>query len=403
MRVRNSWMFVCAAGLALVLKVCLALYTIGTNDALTWDHDLLKVRTSGAERLYREGVEYSSPAGWKYPRQEFIHPPGVVNGLRGLGVLQDASGLPLHCWLRVACAIADIGTLWVVWSVFRGAQHRMLTMLIALSPVSILISGFHGNTDPIMICFVVVCVYSIERRRMAWSAVAFGLAVSVKLVPTIFVPTLLLSLPDWHSRIKWTGLAAVIWAACSMPYLAQEPILIFKTMLTYESARGLWGLYFLSSLLKSTALEPIHTVYAPVAKWIALLAVASLPLALRCFRVPLPLFFQCGMVVFLFLLLSPGFGLQYLAWTVPFVCALGIRPTASYYAVTGTCILTIYAAASRGMSNYYADVFNVSMLMRISIRLVCWVTIAVIACRFIQLATIARACSKGTQPAHEGI
>lgn len=35
-------------------------------------------------------------------------------GLRVLGALQDASQLPLHTWLRIACAIADIGILVVV-------------------------------------------------------------------------------------------------------------------------------------------------------------------------------------------------------------------------------------------------------------------------------------------------
>jgi hypothetical protein len=97
----------------------LALFTIGTNDALTWTHDLSTLRTEGVARLYSEGVQYASPAGRLYQRQPFIHPPGVVSGLYGLGVLRDVSGLPLTFWMRLLCALADIGTVVVVWLIFR--------------------------------------------------------------------------------------------------------------------------------------------------------------------------------------------------------------------------------------------------------------------------------------------
>src|SRR5208337_4186524 len=99
-----------------------------------------------------------------------------------------------------------------------------------------------------------------------------------------------------------------------------EPALILKTMLGYGSATGLWGFYFISGL---PSLRAVHALYAPAAKWIALLAVTALPFALKAVRYPLPLFTQCGAIAFLFLFLSPGFGLQYLSWTVPWIVALG--------------------------------------------------------------------------------
>src|SRR5437016_203945 len=105
---------VCAAAAAFCLKVILALFTAGTNDTLTWEQDLLKLRATGFAQLYREGVQYSSAAGNPYPRQDFIHPAAMVHGLRGLGMLQDVSGLPLRFWLRFTCALADIGTLVVI-------------------------------------------------------------------------------------------------------------------------------------------------------------------------------------------------------------------------------------------------------------------------------------------------
>src|ERR1700693_4521923 len=74
---------ICAATAAFIIKIFIAFYTVGTNDSLTWDHDLAKLRTGGFTQLYREGVQYSSPSGWMYPRQDFVHPPAVVSGFRG--------------------------------------------------------------------------------------------------------------------------------------------------------------------------------------------------------------------------------------------------------------------------------------------------------------------------------
>jgi len=172
-----------------------------------------------------------------------------------------------------------------------------------------------------------------------------------------------------------------------MPYLAEEPILILRRILGYGSATGLWGFYMLSSTLRGTPLAFLYDAYAPAAKWIALVAVAALPVALRVLRVRLRLFSQCGMVVFLFLFLSPGFGVQYLAWTVPWLVVLGIGPMAGYYAVAGVCILSLYAAAAGGIGiNAYADSFYVSMGMRVFVRLVCWLTIGTITMLYARLA-----------------
>jgi len=158
--------FACAAIAASILKIFISLYTVGTNDSLTWDHDLAKLRAENFAQLYRDGVQYSSSSGWVYPRQEFVHPPAVVSGLRALGALQDATGLPLRFWLRLTCALADLGTLVVVWMRFGAFRNGNLVTLMAVSPISILISGFHANTDPIMVFFLIASVFLVERRRL---------------------------------------------------------------------------------------------------------------------------------------------------------------------------------------------------------------------------------------------
>ena len=113
--------------------------------------------------------------------------------------------------------------------------------------------------------------------------------------------------------------------------------------------------------------------YDPAIKWIALLAAACLPLIKkRC------LFERCALVAFLFLLLSPGFGLQYLAWTLPWTVSLHPRAMLAYHAITGAAALAIYAAASQSTpAGLYADLLNPAHFpVLILMGIVCWIAIA---------------------------
>jgi uncharacterized membrane protein len=66
-----------------------------------------------------------------------------------------------------------------------------MLLLFAICPTSILISGFHGNTDPVMIFFVLLSIYFIERLSAAWLAgLAFGMALNIKIVPIILIPAI---------------------------------------------------------------------------------------------------------------------------------------------------------------------------------------------------------------------
>jgi hypothetical protein len=184
----------------------------------------------------------------------------------------------------------------------------------------------------------------------------------------MFAPAILLGLPGLRSRLKWLAASTVVWVTLSLPYLAQEPALILRRMLGYSGATGLWGFSLISS-----------RVYDPVAKWIALLAASCVPLVTKR-----RLFSQCGLIAFLFLLLSPGFGLQYLAWTLPWTVLLPRRSMLAWQVIASTAALAVYAAASRNTAQgIYADLLNPACFpVLILMGIVCWVTIAVIIWRF---------------------
>ena len=148
----------------------------------------------------------------------------------------------------------------------------------------------------------------------------------------------------------------------------------------------------LSGLLELTGIAGVHDTYGPIARWIALLAVTLLPFAIRARGYRPSLFVQCGAVMFLFLFLSPGFGLQYLAWTVPWIVALGIGPAAEYYAIAGAFMIAVYTEAAGGLhARAYADLLTVkNWTTLILMGFVCWVAMGVVLWRYARLTLKSR-------------
>ena len=68
-----------------------------------------------------------------------------------------------------------------------------------------------------------------------------------------------------------------------------------------------------------------------------------------------PLFSQVAVLFFLFLAGANGFGVQYLAWLVPFSAYAGAIPAAAFMVTSGAFLLLVYNYWSGGVPWYLAD------------------------------------------------
>jgi hypothetical protein len=177
-----------ALAAATAAKLYLALKTAGTLDAAAYADYAAKLRALGGIGLYHDPGAYHNP---------FVYLPLAAHALRLIHRLADVTPLPFAFWLRLPCILADAGGLLVVWRYFaRGGdaagrpadpaavsfyptpwslnpapKNFNLTpgqfgslLVLALSPVSLLISGYHGNTDPLMIFLALVSLSLAEGR-----------------------------------------------------------------------------------------------------------------------------------------------------------------------------------------------------------------------------------------------
>jgi len=362
-----------ALGIATLVKLVLAALTIGTNDVATWrsfaDHAMLCGRCA-----YQFAGPYGDP---------FNHPPFVIHFLKLVGT-SSAAWFPF--WIRLPAILADIGTVLVVTRLIPGISKRLI-VLLALNPVSILISGFHGNTDPVMIFFVVLAVYLLKTSRLNWAAAAFGMAINIKVVPLLLVPAILAYI--WSRKyargvLLFVSIAAVVVLALSMPYILSNPLAILKATLGYRGLYGRWGI---SLLLVGFPMSQIgHEIIYRV---LQLLVIAlTLALAVYLNKRKFDLIYQIGLIFFLFFFLTPAHALQYLAWPVPFILALGFWWSLAYYTSAGLYLFLTYYSWSQGQW-YFAD-SHVDPLWTVASYMagvVCWGVCGLICLRYKHVLT----------------
>jgi hypothetical protein len=391
----GSWrnLIIAAAILSFALKLTLATNTYGTNDVLFWEGDLAKIRADGGSALYREGAPIFVN-GVLARVEPFNQPPFMIYARRLGGAIADYSGIPLRFWVRFGCSLADIGSLALVWKILAasGLSMRPLAiLLLAISPVSIMISGFHGNSDPIMVFWLLFSIYLIESGRRSWLAgAAFGMALNIKIVPLIFVPVFLLYLPTRRDRIHLTIGAGAIFVAGSLPYLAQEPLVIMHRVFGYSSVAATWGVSQVIYLL--LPLSP-YLAYRKIGKGLALAILVLAAWQMNERRSKQSLFLQCGCIAFLFLFWTPGFGAQYLAWLLPWGAALKGRRILIHYFASGVFLVAFYTMWSRGLPWFLANLMdnNVPLSARVWVAALggaCWIATGAVALEFYRSAAL---------------
>src|SRR5207248_9754519 len=70
----------------------------------------------------------------------------------------------------------------------RGMPPIWSLVLFAVSPVAFMVSGFHGNVDPIMVCVLLVAAYFCVEEHAVLSAMFLGLACGIKIIPLFLTP-----------------------------------------------------------------------------------------------------------------------------------------------------------------------------------------------------------------------
>lgn len=324
----------------------LAAGTYGTNDVFYWERFLKEANALGGIGLYRADAI-------------FIHPPFIVHYIQALGWVADRTGVPFRFWLRAVSSLADIGTFFAVARLGRMGAERIGAVglsLLAVAPASIMIAGFHGNTDPLMVMFAVVAVLLAVAGRPGWMVgVAIGMALNVKFAAVLFTPALFFYLPSWGRRFELAAAAAATVLISGIPYVLEDPLYVLVRITSYGSLTGHWGLTRLAPMAGMDGRNPLFGFYLHWGALGIMLALLILAIAVNRRSVRPSLFIQCGVSALVFMVFTPGFGVQYLAWLVPWVAAAGLVPALAFYSLSGLFLFLVYGYWAQHFPWYYAN------------------------------------------------
>ena len=341
-----------AAVIALIVKLGIAWNTFGTNDVLTFYLFGRTIAEEGLAAMYRTTILFNHPPLTAYYLEWIYH-------LQRLPAFENL-GITFPFLLRLPGVLADFVVVAVLVDLRRVVPGFKIPawalILFALSPVSIMVSGYHGNTDPVMVMFFVLAAYFCAREEPILSGVFFALAVQIKIIPLLFVPFFFFF---WLKRrslgrfaLAGTAVTVVLW----FEPLFQFPTLFIKNVLSYSSFWGIWGISYLIRLTgwKQFAevsffdLSPGQNLVIEICKVLIILLVLSLAWQKRN-QAGRTLWDTIAFAWLIFFVFAPGICTQYLIWLAPFVLLLSPSFYAWLTASSTTFAFVFYNTISHGL------------------------------------------------------
>ncbi len=327
-RTKTIWLL--TLGLAgVAVRVWLWWFSIGSNDVLLWRFHGLHVFTEGLASTYRNYRDFNHPPLMGlYASRAWVWSGGDVWTFARLIKLPGLAGEGL--------------TLWALWR-FAG---RRAFVVYAWLPAAILVSGFHGNTDCLYAAIILVAAIAFDKGKYFLSGVLWSAALNVKLLPVALLPLVFLGAPSARALMQLAaGLA--IGVAPFLPPALSAGEAMRHNMLAYNSRPDNWGLVALlnggmaiPSLRR--AVEPARDMWLAIGRYAILLTVVAVALLSR-FRRRMPMTEQAALGAALFLVLAPGFGVQYVMFAAPLLCVVDLKHAMWWGCASGIFLAAFYS------------------------------------------------------------
>ena len=310
----------------------------------------------------------------------FNHPPFVIHFLRMIGTLSSLLRLDFAVVFRAVTSVFDLGSAVLVYQLLRrsGLFNPGAFLLYLFAPATIIISGFHGQTDAVMIFFVLLAALLIGRPSFA--GLAFGCALSIKVVPIIYAVAFIFYLRP-KERLWFVAAATAIAVVLAVPFISQEPIMILREVVGYGSFPGRWG--WTLALYQWIGPSDAFWIASRIGAYILIGYLWYLSFKMN--RKRILLLVQLGLNSFMFLAFTPSWGANYMSWLDPFAATLGIVPALAYYSTSGA-----------QLSHGYFGTYGSSRLVGIT-----WVAILFVTWLFLRQLKRPRTIIRGTASIHE--
>lgn len=330
-----------AAAVGLLTRMIIAANVPGPADVRIFASFARAITVYGPIRIYEHPLPglpvYNHPplAGW------------LLLALNGLSEL----GMSFATLIRSPASIADFFCALLVFEIVRRRATPSTAVLcgigVAVSPVLIATSGYHGNTDSVAVAFALAAAHLLADRKSPLAAgVAAALSISVKFVPVVVIPALFVAALRGGRPVlvRFAAGFGAVFALVWGPALVTVPQHLTENVLEYAGGGyRLWGLVRFADAFGLP--ESVIAFMQGGGHFLFVLVCVAAGVRLAWLR-PAQLPGVVGVTLGLLLLLSTASGLQYLTWAVAGTFVLGFWEGFAFSCVAGLTAVLGYSGRS---------------------------------------------------------
>jgi uncharacterized membrane protein len=355
---KRKTLYIVGLGLiALLLKLIIAFNTFGSTDAVVF--------YTFAKALSREGLEFT----YRHSIL-FNHPPLTAHYLQLIFYLDQqpifqSNGLTFPVLLRLPSILADFVVVLTLLEIPEKCPEIRIPAwslaLFALSPVSLMVSGFHGNTDPVMVMFLVLAAFMCLRNKPALAGLFLALSCQIKVIPLLFVPIFLLFYHERGYRARFLLPFAFGLLLSWSEALVRFPALFVRNVLSYGGFWGIWGIGYWLRLTGLPGFNVVNFFHLPLLERVVIttlklvIIAAVLIIAWRRRKLSSKGFLDSLAYAWLiFFVLAPSVSAQYLVWLAPFMLVLSPSFYGWLTAASSIFLFFFYNVTAGGFPWYFA-------------------------------------------------
>lgn len=220
--------FVVAMVVGLLLRLLLAWHFYGSSDVRAWEYF----------------SDYFANGKSPYDSPKYNYTPVWFWVITCMSKAAQVFGVKFSFAIKLPLILADGLMAAVLMHLGRRAGFGIIPATIfILNPVSIIITGVHGQFDNLSLLFcLLACAASLKGPQQAsWKTlVALSAAVCVKHFNVLFVPVFAFYKKTIRSRGIYLAFPAVAFVAIFMPYLKDWRGIV-SHVLSYNLHGGYWG------------------------------------------------------------------------------------------------------------------------------------------------------------------
>lgn len=291
-----------------------------------------------AETFLKGDAVYSSPT--VADRHPYL--PFQVYLIGAAGKLAEGTGVPFVLAIKLVPILADAALAVLILQASRRlgrslSESLVWSLLYALSPVSILVSAYHGQFDGETVLLVALSWYlwrfgASPAKQLYLSSVVLGLAVANKTWPLLFLPVVVMRLTSLSKRVIFaliTLAVPIVFTAFYIVAFQQDPYPLLHRALTHSGVPGWWGGGAILNLVRQITGSGGASLawLADNGRWLVFVGAAFVYWKTRR-EDALDAFTTLLVVLYL---LTSGFGLQWTVWVVPFAVLVGDLTALNWY------------------------------------------------------------------------